>query len=64
MWKDKLHRISRLEFYEWLFGPEKLSGLSRNGPLAPDVQSLDSAILRLNHYSADTFYKLLLSYPV
>ena len=34
MWKDQLHRISRLEFYEWLFGPEKLSGLSRNGPLA------------------------------
>ena len=31
--KDQLYRISRLEFYEWLFGPEKISGLSRNGPL-------------------------------
>lgn len=27
-----LYRISRPEFYEWLFGPEKLLGLSRNGP--------------------------------
>mgnify|MGYP000724819113 CR=1 FL=1 len=32
--KDQLYRISRLEFYEWLFGPEKLSGLSSNGPLS------------------------------
>ena len=31
--KDQLYRISRSEFYEWLFGPEKFSGLSRNGPL-------------------------------
>ena len=30
--KDQLYRISRSEFYEWLFGPEKFSGLSRNGP--------------------------------
>ena len=33
IWKDQLYRISRSEFYEWLFGPEKFSGLSRNGPL-------------------------------
>ena len=32
IWKDQLYRISRSEFYEWLFGPEKFSGLSRNGP--------------------------------
>ena len=32
MWKDQLYRISRSWFYEWLFGPEKFSGLSRNGP--------------------------------
>ena len=31
--EDQLYRISRPEFDEWLFGPEKLSGLSRNGPL-------------------------------
>ena len=31
--KDQLDRISGSEFYEWLFGPEKFSGLSRNGPL-------------------------------
>jgi len=34
MWKDQLYRISRSYFYEWLFGPEKFSGLSRNGPQA------------------------------
>ena len=33
MWKDQLYRTSGLEFYGWLFGPEKFSGLSRNGPL-------------------------------
>ena len=32
MLKDQLYRISRSQFYEWLFGPEKFSGLSRNGP--------------------------------
>ena len=26
-------RISESEFYEWLFGPEKFSGLSRNVPM-------------------------------
>ena len=31
--KDQLHRISGSQFYEWLFGPEKSSGLSRNRPL-------------------------------
>ena len=30
--KDKRYRINRSEFYVWLFGPEKFSGLSRNGP--------------------------------
>ena len=34
IWKDQLYRISRSEFYEWLFGPEKFSGLSGNGPQA------------------------------
>ena len=33
IWKDQLCRISRTYFYEWLFGHEKFSGLSRNGPL-------------------------------
>ena len=32
--KDQLDKISGSEFDEWLFGPEKFSGLSRNGPLA------------------------------
>ena len=32
IWKDQLHRVSESEFYGWLFGPEKPSGLSRNGP--------------------------------
>ena len=30
--KDQLYRISRSYYYEWLFGPEKFSGISRNGP--------------------------------
>ena len=32
IWEDQLYRISWPEFDEWLFGPEKLSGLSRNKP--------------------------------
>ena len=32
IWKDQPYRISAGQFYEWLFGPEKSSGLSRNGP--------------------------------
>ena len=31
--KEQLYRISGSGFYEWLFGPKKFSGLSRNGPL-------------------------------
>ena len=34
IWKDQLYRISGSEFYKWLFGPGKFSGLSRNRPLA------------------------------
>ena len=30
LWKDQLYRISGSQFYEWLFGPKKFSGLSRN----------------------------------
>ena len=30
--KDHLYRISGSEFYEWLFGAETFSGLSRNRP--------------------------------
>ena len=32
IWKDQLYRISRSEFYEWLFGPEKRLGLFEKGP--------------------------------
>ena len=32
IWKDQLYRISGSQFYEWLFGPEKFSELSRNWP--------------------------------
>ena len=32
IWEDQLYTINRSEFCEWLFGPEKFSGLSRNGP--------------------------------
>ena len=30
IWKDPLYRMSGSEFYEWLFGPDTFSGLSRN----------------------------------
>ena len=30
--KDQLYRISGSEFYKWLFEPEKVSELLRNGP--------------------------------
>ena len=49
MWKDQLYGISRLEFYEWLFEPEKLSGLWRNGPL----------ITWLNNWTNSSRVKLL-----
>ena len=32
IWKDQLYRMSGSEFYEWLFGPDKYSELSSNGP--------------------------------
>ena len=35
--KDQLYRTSRSQFYEWLFGTEKFSGFSRNGPQARAV---------------------------
>ena len=31
VWKGQLHRVSGPEFYEWLYGTKKFSGLSRNG---------------------------------
>ena len=31
--KDRLSKTSGWQFHKWLFGPEKCSGLSRNGPL-------------------------------
>ena len=34
--KKQLYRISGSQFYEWLFGPEMFSGLSRNRPLNGD----------------------------
>ena len=35
--KDQLYRISKSEFYEWLFAPKRFSGLSRNGPLKSQI---------------------------
>ena len=31
-WKDQLYRISKSEFYEWLFGPENSSGFRGTAP--------------------------------
>ena len=49
--KDQLNRISGSEFYEWLFGPEKFSELSRKEPQAPVVQRVSSTIQRINHFT-------------
>ena len=32
-WKNQLYRISGSEYYKWLSGLERFSGISRNGPL-------------------------------
>ena len=47
IWKDQLYRISRPEFYEWLFGPEKFSGLSRNWPHRAIAYGPHSAIFSI-----------------
>ena len=35
--------MSGSEFYGWLFGPEKFSGLSRNGPMILGLRARDKA---------------------
>ena len=51
--KDHLYRISGSQSYEWLFRPEKFSGLSRNGPLKgdpnPDFCVIDSVLDKLSY---------------
>ena len=39
MLKDRLPKTSGWQFHKWLFGPEKFSGRSRNGPLAICVET-------------------------
>ena len=34
MLRDQLFKTSGLQFENWIFGPEKFSGLSRNRPLS------------------------------
>ena len=49
--KDQLYRISRSYFYKWLFGPEKFSGLSRNGYSgfpSPQKPKFDLIVLIVN----------------
>ena len=57
--KDQLYRIYRSEFYEWLFGPETFSGVSRNSPqvgrnrnlLGPSVEREDFRVVYLSSLS-------------
>ena len=67
-WNSLLARTRSLILYISIsifdFGPVKLPGLSRNGPLAPVVQTLDRAIHRINHYPADKYYGNQLRYPL
>ena len=64
MLKDKLFKTSGLQFYVWLLGSERFSGLSRDRPQAPVVQNVDSAIQRKNDYPMDRYSQNLLSYQV
>ena len=36
MLKDRISKTSGWQFHRWLFGPETISGLSKNGPQAPE----------------------------
>ena len=45
IWKDQLYTISRSQFYKWLFGPEKSSGLSRNARLV----LIPTSVLEASH---------------
>ena len=47
--KDQLYRISMSEFYEWLFGPEKCSWLSRNGPLVKTLAVVEGEPIQVGH---------------
>jgi len=58
MLKDQLFKPSRFRFDNWLFGPEKFSGLSRNRPLAPVVQRADNFIHWIAIYPLDKSYPL------
>ena len=46
MLKDQLFKIGRLQLDDWLFGPEKFSGLLRNRPLARVARSMVTFILK------------------
>ena len=63
MSKHRLSKSSGWHFHKWLFGPEKFSGLLRNGPHAP-VQRMDSAIRRINYYPVDKSLRDQLRYPM
>ena len=63
MLKDRLSKTSGWQFHKWLSGPEKFSGLSRNGPQAPVVQTVDNAIHRINHYPLDSAIGFAMTYP-
>ena len=35
-----------MQFHKWLFGPEKFSGLSRNGPQSPVVRRVEDSTIQ------------------
>ena len=67
-WSSLLARTRALILYNSIlifdFGPVKLPGLSRNGLLAPVVQTLVSAIHRVNLYPADSVINFRNTYPL
>ena len=56
--KDHLNRISGSEFYEWLFGAEKFSGLSRSGPQVTREKKLASYRLTQTSINEDRSVEL------
>ena len=62
--KDRLSKTSGWQFHKWLFGPEKLSERSTNGPQASVVRRVDSAIHWITQLLLLVFIRWIVIYPV
>ena len=55
LWKEQFNRVSVSQFCEWLFGPQKFSGLSRNRPLS--TRTYKNFALQTFRWSGDVFWR-------